>query len=90
MEHLCCPDGPVLPDRSSVTGLERWFSVPDPHGSSQLSMTPVPGDPESSHRHVYRQNTNARNKKINILNEETWLITLKNVHGKHKTQKMAK
>jgi hypothetical protein len=35
------------------------------HGSSQLSVTPVPGDRTASHRHTYSQNTNAYKIKIN-------------------------
>ena len=31
--------------------------VPSSHGSSHLSITPVPGDPTPSHRHIGRQNT---------------------------------
>jgi hypothetical protein len=35
-----------------------------PHGSSQLSVTPVPGNPTPSNRHTCRQNTNAHEIKI--------------------------
>ena len=45
-----------------------------PHGSSQLSITPVPGDHTSSHRHIRRQSTNAN--KIQSLK---MLIRLENI-----------
>jgi hypothetical protein len=38
------------------------FNPQHPHDNSQLSITPVPGDPAPSHKHIkhiYRQNTNA-------------------------------
>jgi hypothetical protein len=35
------------------------FNSQHPHGSSQLSITPVPRDPIPFHRHACRQNTNA-------------------------------
>jgi hypothetical protein len=35
------------------------------YGSSQLSLSPVPGDQTPSHRHTCRQNTNAY--KMNII-----------------------
>jgi hypothetical protein len=39
---------------------EDQGSIPSTHnGSSELSVTPVPGDPTPSHRHICRQNTNA-------------------------------
>jgi hypothetical protein len=41
------------------------FNSEHPHGSSQLSVTPVPGDRTPSHRHICRQNTNAQKIKIN-------------------------
>ena len=34
------------------------FNSQHPHGSSQLSLTPVPGDPTPSLRHACRSNTN--------------------------------
>ena len=34
-----------------------------PHGSSQLSITPVPGDPAPLYRHTCRQNANAHEIK---------------------------
>jgi hypothetical protein len=35
------------------------FNSQHPHDSSQLSSTPIPGDLTHSHKHTYRQNTNA-------------------------------
>ena len=40
------------------------FNSQHPHGSSKLSVTPVPGDLTPSHRHTYRQNTNAHEIKM--------------------------
>ena len=40
------------------------FNSQHPHGSSQLSVNPVPGSLTPSHRHTYR-NTNAHKIKIN-------------------------
>ena len=47
------------------------FNSQYPHGTTQLSVTPVPGDPTLSHRHACRQNTNAYEIKISTfyLNE---------------------
>ena len=41
------------------------FNSQHPHGSSQLSVTPVPGDLTPSHRHTSGQNTNVHKIKIN-------------------------
>jgi hypothetical protein len=34
------------------------FNSQNPYDSSQMSLTPVPGDPTPSHRHACRQNNN--------------------------------
>lgn len=54
------------PLRSPGHGMERWpeFNSEHPHGSLQLSVTAVPGDPTSSHRYTCRQNTKAQKKKM--------------------------
>jgi hypothetical protein len=51
---------------STGCSFREWgFDSQHPHGSSQLSVTPVPGDPTPSHRHTCRQNTNAHEIKVN-------------------------
>ena len=35
-----------------------------PHDSSQMSITPVPEDLTSTHRHKYRQSTDSHNNKL--------------------------
>jgi hypothetical protein len=39
------------------------FNSQHPHGTSQLSVTPVPEDLAPFHRHAFRQNTNAHKNK---------------------------
>jgi hypothetical protein len=39
------------------------FNSQHPHNSSQLSVTPVPGDSIPLPRHTYRQNTNGHFKQ---------------------------
>jgi hypothetical protein len=38
---------------------QQLRTFPHPHYSSQLSVTPVSGDPTSSYRHICRENANA-------------------------------
>jgi hypothetical protein len=45
------------------------FNSQHPHGSSQLSVTPVPGDLTPSHRHTSTQNNSAHEIKKNVLYE---------------------
>ena len=42
------------------------FNFQHPHGSTQLSVTPVPDDLTLSHRCTYRQHTNTHKAIINI------------------------
>ena len=56
-------DGSVVKSKvSSSRG--PGFNSQHPHGSSQLSVTPVPGNLTSSHRHTHRQNTSVHKMKI--------------------------
>jgi hypothetical protein len=41
------------------------FNSQHPHGGSQLSVTPIPGDLTLSHRHTCRQNSKANKIKMN-------------------------
>ena len=52
------------------------FNSQYPHGSSQLSVTVVPGDVTPSLKHICRQSTNAHEIKINyFINENKEDIT---------------
>ena len=46
------------------------FNSQHSHGSSQLFVTPVPGDLTSSHRHTCKPNTNAHKIKINLIKQK--------------------
>jgi|UPI0000F4F6F2 hypothetical protein len=58
-----------------IGGWEQWLRFQNPalpgfksqhlHGSSQLSVTPVPGNLTPSHRHACKQNSNTHKMKIN-------------------------
>ena len=48
---------------------ELKFNSQHAHGSSQVSVTLVPGNLAPSHRHAYRQNTN-EHKHINLNTEK--------------------
>lgn len=44
-----------------------WFNTQHSYGSSQLSLSPGPGELTLSYRHTFRQNTNAHEVKRNKL-----------------------
>lgn len=46
-------------DKSTLLFQRPRFNSQHPYGSSQVAVTPVPENQTSSHRHTYRQNTNA-------------------------------
>jgi hypothetical protein len=62
-------DGSVIKVTTSLP--EEEFSCQRPHGSSQLFVTPVPGDLTPSHRHIcrhaFRQNTNTCEIKTKLI-----------------------
>ena len=59
-----------LPGAREMTLPEDGFKSRHPHGSSQLSVTPVPRDATRSYRHTCRQNINEHKiKKLKIKNK---------------------
>jgi hypothetical protein len=67
-------DGSVIKS-TNYSSRRSGFNSQHPHGSSHLSVPPVPEDPTSSHRHACRQNTDVYEIKINwnfFLKEKQW------------------
>jgi hypothetical protein len=54
--------------RALTALLEVLSSIPSTHRAAHNCLIPVPGDLTPSHRHIYRQNTNAHKIKINFKN----------------------
>lgn len=50
--------------------LLQGFNDQFPHDSSQLPITPIPGDLTLSHRHTRRENTNVQKIQMNSLKKE--------------------
>jgi len=55
------------------------FNSQHPHGSSQPSVTPLPGDPTPLHRYTCRQNTTAHKKIHCFIREKNGSICLQMV-----------
>jgi hypothetical protein len=61
------------------------FNSQHPHGSSQLSITPVPGDLTPSHRQTCKQNTNAYKIKNKLFKEKKKKVTRNSMIAYHRS-----